>query len=260
MQGAGGVGGLLCESNISNPLSPISYPTYDGNGNITEYLTANGSVAAHFEYDPFGNTVINTDITNQFTYKFSTKPQDVESGLYYYGYRYYDAVAGRWINRDPIEENGGVNLYGFIGNEPLGKLELLGLAAVVPIPIIMPFPPIPITGVQLGILGIVIEEVIIIGIQIDEIIILLPEIIGSVKEAEDAGRRAEEMKRKLEELREREKNRKQNCYLLRQLKKAARQAVWLPNSACQKCDPPALLQAKRALWVAFLGSRILESR
>jgi RHS repeat-associated protein len=132
IQGAGGVGGLLCESNISNPQSPICYPTYDGNGNISEYLTATGSVAAHFEYDPFGNTTINTDTTNQFTYKFSTKPQDVETGLYYYGYRYYDAVAGRWISRDPLEEKGGVNLYAFVANSIINNYDKLGLDTIGP--------------------------------------------------------------------------------------------------------------------------------
>jgi RHS repeat-associated protein len=127
LQGAGGVGGLLCEFNISNPLSPNSYPTYDGNGNISDYLTANGSVAAHFEYDPFGNTVINTDTTKLFTYKFSTKSHDVETGLYYYGYRFYDPVAGRWINRDPIGEKGASNIYKILYNNTIDKFDVLGM-------------------------------------------------------------------------------------------------------------------------------------
>jgi RHS repeat-associated protein len=127
-QGAGGVSGLLSESLISNPQSPIYYPTYDGNGNISEYLTATGTTAAHFEYDPFGNTVVNTDTANLFTYRFSTKPRDQETGLYYYGYRYYDPMSGRWPSRDPIEEKGGSNLYGFVGNSSIGCIDLLGLS------------------------------------------------------------------------------------------------------------------------------------
>jgi RHS repeat-associated protein len=43
----------------------------------------------------------------------------------YYGYRYYSPQTGRWINRDPIEEAGGLNLYGFVGND-LNKFDLLG--------------------------------------------------------------------------------------------------------------------------------------
>jgi hypothetical protein len=45
----------------------------------------------------------------------------------YYGYRYYDPVTGRWPLRDPIEEKGGFNLYGFVGNRPLGSWDYLGM-------------------------------------------------------------------------------------------------------------------------------------
>jgi RHS repeat-associated protein len=123
-QGAGGVGGLLCESQISNSQISNYYPTYDGNGNISEYLSTTCTTAAHFEYDPFGNTVVNTDTANLFTYRFSTKPRDQETGLYYYGYRYYDSATGRWPSKDPIVEKGGVNLYGFAGNDGLNRLDI----------------------------------------------------------------------------------------------------------------------------------------
>jgi uncharacterized protein RhaS with RHS repeats len=45
----------------------------------------------------------------------------------YYGYRYYDPLTGRWPSRDPIEEKGGVNLYGFVGNSGVGHFDILGL-------------------------------------------------------------------------------------------------------------------------------------
>ena len=54
------------------------------------------------------------------------------SGLYYYGYRYYDAVTGRWPSRDPIGEEGGLNLYGFLGNNSVENFDLLGMEEVVP--------------------------------------------------------------------------------------------------------------------------------
>jgi RHS repeat-associated protein len=123
-QGAGGVGGLLAEKQGANTF----YPTYDGNGNVSEYLGDDGSTAAHFEYDPFGNTVVNTDTGNQFAYRFSTKPLNFSTGLYYYLYRWYDPVTGRWMSRDPIAERGGVNLYGFVGNDAIRRVDLLGLA------------------------------------------------------------------------------------------------------------------------------------
>ena len=130
LQGAGGVGGLLSESSLitSTPITfNTFFPTYDGNGNISEYLGSTGSAAAHFEYDPFGNTVVNTDASNQFAYRFSTKPLDFATGLYYYGYRYYDPVTGRWPSRDPIAEAGGINLYGFTGNNGVNETDFLGL-------------------------------------------------------------------------------------------------------------------------------------
>jgi RHS repeat-associated protein len=124
MQGAGGVGGLLSVKSGS----AVHYPAFDGNGNVSEYLDGNGAVAAHFEYDPFGNLVVDSQgNAAAFPYRFSTKPQDPTTGLYYYGYRYYDPVTGRWPSRDPIEEEGGINLYGFVGNDSVARGDILGL-------------------------------------------------------------------------------------------------------------------------------------
>ena len=129
IQGAGGVGGLLAVNLLSSVSgSSVFFPTYDGNGNISEYLTASGSIAAHYEYDPFGRTIVESGPNAaDFAYRFSTKPLDPATGFYYYGYRFYDPVTGRWINRDPIEEEGGVNLYGFCGNHGLDFVDPFGL-------------------------------------------------------------------------------------------------------------------------------------
>jgi len=43
-----------------------------------------------------------------------------------YGYRYYDPVTGRWPSRDPIGERGGLNLYGFLGNDGISRIDVLG--------------------------------------------------------------------------------------------------------------------------------------
>jgi YD repeat-containing protein len=56
LQGAGGVGGLLAVTDSTGTY----YPTYDGNGNVSEYLDSTGSVVAHYEYDPFGKTTVAT--------------------------------------------------------------------------------------------------------------------------------------------------------------------------------------------------------
>jgi len=190
LQGAGGVGGLLAV-RIG---SATYYPTYDGNGNVSEkprgaggvldrsvatcpagvsrraepanqYLASDGAGAAHFnrseaemdnpqgcpeggeavKYDPFGKLVVVTgdeevedDQGNvvahipsvDFAHRFSTKYFDSETGLYDYGRRHYDPPTGRWISRDPIGERGGVNLYGFVGNDGVGRYDLLGLVII----------------------------------------------------------------------------------------------------------------------------------
>jgi RHS repeat-associated protein len=51
---------------------------------------------------------------------------DLASGVNYYGFRYYDPVTGRWPSRDPIMENGGLNLYGMLGNDLIDYWDFLG--------------------------------------------------------------------------------------------------------------------------------------
>jgi len=60
-------------------------------------------------------------------FRFSTKYQDDETDLLYYGYRYYNAGTGRWVSRDPIGERGGLNLYAFVQNSPATTFDALGL-------------------------------------------------------------------------------------------------------------------------------------
>jgi hypothetical protein len=55
-------------------------------------------------------------------------PPPEPSGVAVYGYRHYDPVTGRWPSRDPIEEEGGINLYGFVGNDSINKWDILGLS------------------------------------------------------------------------------------------------------------------------------------
>ena len=58
--------------------------------------------------------------------QWSGEMHDEEPALVYYNYRYYNPKDGRWINRDPIAEQGGWNLYGFVGNTPILKTDILG--------------------------------------------------------------------------------------------------------------------------------------
>lgn len=85
LQGAGGVGGLLAVEIESGVNAGVYYPTYDGNGNVSEYLDSSGSFVAHYEYGPFGEpaTTPSGAIPGEFVHRFSTKPVDDETGYYY---------------------------------------------------------------------------------------------------------------------------------------------------------------------------------
>ncbi len=54
--------------------------------------------------------------------------KETKTDLVYYGYRYYSPALGRWLSRDPIEEQGGLNLYAFVNNDPVNKWDVLGLS------------------------------------------------------------------------------------------------------------------------------------
>ncbi len=125
LQGAGGVGGLLLISDATG----VHQVGYDGNGNVgTLVKAADGTVVAAYDYDPFGNTLQeNGNSSSVSPFRFSTKYTDSETSLIYYGHRFYNSQTGRWISRDPVEETGGVNLYGFVSNAPANKLDQLGM-------------------------------------------------------------------------------------------------------------------------------------
>src|SRR5690606_15012254 len=92
------------------------------------------AVKARYTYDAFGQKNRAYGVfaaTNPFG--FSSKYEDSETGLLYYGYRYYDPVGGRWLSRDPIGEEGGLNLYGFVGNNAVSRWDYLGLDFLVDI-------------------------------------------------------------------------------------------------------------------------------
>jgi RHS repeat-associated protein len=102
-------------------------PCYDHNGNVVAYIDEAGTPVARYAYDPFGNMIEQTGaLADTFALRFSTKHFDAETGLYYYGRRFYRPGLGRWLNRDPIEEDGGLNLYAFCGNDGVNAVDPLG--------------------------------------------------------------------------------------------------------------------------------------
>jgi RHS repeat-associated protein len=134
MQGAGGVGGLLG----TYADSAMYFACADGNGNVTDYTDATGTnVVASYVFGAYGDIIDSSGSkVDDFNILFSSKYLDRAtavpgcSGMYCYGYReLWDA---RFTSRDPIGEDGGVHLYGFVDNDPVANTDMLGLAVVKP--------------------------------------------------------------------------------------------------------------------------------
>ena len=129
LQGAGGVGGLVAVVEAGGANAGGYFPAYDGNGNVAALVSAASSaVSAVYEYGPFGEVIrCSGPLAKANPFRFSTKFQDDETDLLYYGYRFYNASSGRWPNRDPIQERGGINLYAAFANYPIGVVDAYGL-------------------------------------------------------------------------------------------------------------------------------------
>jgi len=143
-QGAGGEGGLL-EVSYHGASTTNCFAAYDGNGNVAVLVnTADGTTLAIYEYGPFGEVIRSTGpMAKANPFRFSTKYQDDESDLLYYGYRYYKPSTGTWPNRDPFLETAfaqlwnhdtsgvlfmvpDLNEYGFVNEDPIVQIDYIG--------------------------------------------------------------------------------------------------------------------------------------
>ena len=148
-QGAGGVGGLLMVDDRASGAG-LHFVGYEGNGNVALLVHAGyGTVNGQYEYGPYGEPIRGTEYMAKLNpFRFSTKYTDDETGLLYYGYRYYSPKDGRWLSKDPIGEAGGINLYAFCENDPVNVIDRNGLDVFTMPEIVpttparpMPFPP-----------------------------------------------------------------------------------------------------------------------
>jgi RHS repeat-associated protein len=160
MQGAGGVGGLLAVCQYGTATTNC-FVAFDGNGNVMALVdSVDGAVVANYEYGPFGEPIRMTGAMGKNNpFRFSTKYDDDESDLLYYGYRYYKPSTGTWLSRDPLNavigqdarfellQNDGfdddlafsiaagpadLNDYIFVHNEPVVDNDLFGLCVSLP--------------------------------------------------------------------------------------------------------------------------------
>ena len=122
LQGAGGIGGLLARTDGNGS----AFYHADGSGNITALMDGYENMVARYLYHPFGKQIGQWGaLAGANVMRFSSMPVHPLSGMPHFPLR--DLGDGRWLSRDPIGEAGGINLYGFVKNNPIYKIDPLGL-------------------------------------------------------------------------------------------------------------------------------------
>ncbi|WP_283181484.1 RHS repeat domain-containing protein [Pseudomonas svalbardensis] len=130
----GGHGSVRCLHWLTGKPAKIAadqlrYSLDDHLGSCTLELDQQAQVISEEGYYPFGATAwfargIEVDVDYK-TVRYSGKEMD-DSGLYYYGARYYAPWLQRWVSADPAGDVDGLNLYGFVGNNPICYVDING--------------------------------------------------------------------------------------------------------------------------------------
>jgi RHS repeat-associated protein len=110
-----------------------------GDPNNTTMATTNsaGSVSARLDYEPYGQTTGSAPVAFPFTY---TGHIPIVGNILYYRNRFYDAGVGRFLSEDPLDFQGGVNLYSYVrgnpitGTDPQGLFKFQGCESPISIP------------------------------------------------------------------------------------------------------------------------------
>lgn len=102
------------------------YYHVDGLGSIIALTNSTGKVVQTYDYDSFG---VLKDQKNRIKqpYTYTGREWDKETGLYYYRARYYDPMEGRFISKDPIGFEGGINIYNYVLANPIRYSDPTGL-------------------------------------------------------------------------------------------------------------------------------------
>ena len=125
LQGAGGIGGLLAMTESSGTSS---FYHNDGGGNVTALINVNQLLVGKYLYDPFGYPLSYTGPKAPVNpYWFSSELCDADTGFLHYPRRVYVPIWQRWLNQDPIGIRGGINLFAYVGNNPVNAVDPLGL-------------------------------------------------------------------------------------------------------------------------------------
>jgi RHS repeat-associated protein len=87
-------------------------------------IDSTGNLVNREEYTPYGETSFGSFARKR--YRFTGKERDEESGLSYFGFRYYSPWLGRWTSSDPVGPVDGANLYQYCRSNPLVRCDPAG--------------------------------------------------------------------------------------------------------------------------------------
>ena len=107
------------------------YPLTDIQGTIWGYVDSQNNVVARWRYDAWGNVIdefVTVPALASLRYRFQGREWSAATGLVNFRMRWYDAETGRWLSKDPIGLNGGLNLYAFCKCNPVGFYDSNGTA------------------------------------------------------------------------------------------------------------------------------------
>jgi RHS repeat-associated protein len=102
-------------------------PIHDHNGSVTALLSFYGELKEGIRYTAFGKEERHLSTDNPW--RFASKRVDPETGLVYFGGRYYDPQTARWLSADPLGYDEGPNLYAYLTNNPLSQFDSYGFRA-----------------------------------------------------------------------------------------------------------------------------------
>jgi RHS repeat-associated protein len=102
--------------------------TFDPQGSIAQRLDVHDNILSSLLFDAYGNGISTSSASDPFGYEAQWGYyHDPETNVYLLGYRYYDAAIGQFLTRDPIGVTGGVNIYAYVGSNPISHIDKAGL-------------------------------------------------------------------------------------------------------------------------------------
>lgn len=120
---------LVWNSSTLQPFNfSTSYYVHNGNKNVSEVVAENGDIAAHYDYAPFGAVIARRGASAAANpWRFSSEFAEDDTGTVYYNYRVFESRHGLWMSRDLLEDGGHANLYVAMRNNPISRIDLIGL-------------------------------------------------------------------------------------------------------------------------------------